>query len=125
MKFSRINVFLVLVLLILITWFFWCTKSTFICNENECHILNFNMFNVQISKKSIVPDNIIGFGYLNYERYGGRGGSDNYYVVIYLNNSNIYKVPKSFGYDCNSAKSMAIYLEDAIKKKPLDINIDF
>ena len=80
---------------------------------------------MQISKKTISPDNITGVECVNYKRYGGRGGSsDEYFIVLLLNNSK-YKIPKSFGSDYNNAESMTTYIQNTLTIKPLNINIDF
>ena len=124
MKFFRINAWIIIIVLILVTWFFWCTKTVFVCDKANCHITNYNMFNAHISKKIISPDNILGVECINYKRYGSKGSYDEYFIVLLLNNS-MYKIPKSFGSDYNSAKSMATYIQKALTINPSNININF
>ncbi len=123
MKFLGINALIVIILLILTSWIFWCTKSTFVCNEKECYVINYDMFDLPISKKTIIPDNIQEFKAVKYRYLGGKNLNNQYFIVLYLNDSK-YKIPKSYGSDYAGAKSMADYLQQALTNKPLDINVE-
>lgn len=124
MKVFGINIGIILALILVITWTFWCTSSQIVCNSNECVISNFNMVNLKISEKKLLPEKILGFDCVNYRHYATKASYDDYHIVVFSDKSK-YKIPKSFGNNVDNAQKQVDMLQRQFETKPLKLYLRF